>query len=48
MSHVEVVIMTTVTIRGLSGRIKLVRFEVLSAVLIEIQVFGHDTVWFGM
>jgi len=40
--------MTTVKMRGLSGRIKPARFEVLSAVLIEIQVFGHDTVWIGM
>jgi len=46
--HVEVVMMTTVRIRGLSGRIKPAGFEVLSAALIEMQVFGHGTVWIGM
>jgi len=40
--------MTTVRIRGLSGRIKPAGFEVLSAALIEMQVFGHGTVWIGM
>ena len=48
LSHVEVVMMTTVKIRGLSGRMKSARFEVPLAVLIEIQVFGHNTVWIGM
>ena len=39
--------MRTVKIRGPSGRIKPARFEVLSAVLMEIQVFWRDTVQIG-